>query len=177
MLKSTSLILFSALALTGCFGEIGRAEDPWGFEPGPAPDPYYGGTDEIGVSNAALSGELSGYSAGETTWVENAYGGANFASVELRSAGEGVLMNMLSIEGNIEAGNTYRSNGEWDSGSDIYLSMIGCAGSTNGVWDVDVPADEVEIQVEEGPEEGTVSVAYRARFGRDTSSGSFVMAN
>ncbi len=44
----------------------------------------------------------------------------------------------------------------------MFFSVLGCSGPSDGNWDYDRTSDEVTVQVEEGPEVGTITLRYTA---------------
>lgn len=185
MKTKLALALLCSLAIPGCYMDLGSGGGsidepiaPW--EPTP-----YEVNNELNVTQPQLEGRLGSFSANGEGYVANAYGSGDWVNIDIRVRSEdGVLMNALNIEGGIDAlevGQTYRSNARdynYDAPQGLYFSMVGCAGPSDNVWEYDRGADEVEITVEEGPEEGTVELFYTASFEDGSASrGSFVMAN
>ena len=184
MKTKLALALLCSLAIPGCYfdlgggggGPIDEPITPW--EPS---EPII--NNDLDISQPQLEGRLGSVSAAGEGYIASAYGDSNWTNIDLRARGErGVIMNSLNIEGDVrtlEIGQTYRSDSfDYDSTAGIYFSMIGCSGPADNAWDFDVPAQEVEVTVEEGPEEGTVELFYTASFGDGSASrGSFVMPN
>lgn len=187
MKTKLALALLCSLAIPGCYMDLGGGggideplspTDPW--EPTP-----FEVTNDLNVTQPMIEGRLGSFSANGEGYVANAYGDSTWANIDIRVRGErGVLMNALNIEGGIDAlevGQTYRSNSrdyDYNAPEGLYFSMVGCAGPSDNAWDFDITADDVEVTVEEGPEEGTIELFYTASFGDGSASrGSFVMAN
>ena len=178
MKTKLSLALLTAMALPGCYLDLGG---PGSFDESiepPPPTSTWEGTNELDVDTAQLEGRLGGFSANANAWVASTYGDQYFASIDIRARGaRGVIMNSLAISGNIqelEAGTVY----EPGAPAGLTFSMIGCAGPEDNLWDYDRSTDDVEVSVEEGPEAGTVELFYTATFEDGSASrGSFVMPN
>ena len=57
----------------------------------------------------------------------------------------------------------------YPSADDLQINVIGCAGPAPGQWDYDRPAEDVEVEVEQDPnDEDVLMLKYTARFPRDT---------
>ena len=186
MKTKLALALLCALAIPGCYMDLGGGGSgpideplaPW--EPTP-----YEVTNDLDITQPQLEGRLGSFSANGEGYVANAYGSGDWVNIDLRvRSRDGVIMNALNIEGGIaslEVGQTYRSSSRdynYDAPAGLYFSMVGCAGPSDNVWEYDRGADEVEVSVQEGPEEGTIELFYSASFEDGSASrGSFVMAN
>ncbi len=149
--------------------------------PGLVDDDIAYGENELSVTEPEVSGQLGDVSASASaSYVSNAYGDTAYANVDVRTRSRsGVLMNMISLEGldSIEIGRTYVFNDSYNvEGTNVFASVVGCSGPDDGVWTTDTTADRVEVQVEAGPQDGTVEVHFNADFDNgDSSQGSFVM--
>lgn len=183
MKTKLALTLLCALAIPGCYMDLGGGSGsidepvaPW--EPTP-----YESVNDLNVTLPQIDGRLGSYAASGSGYVANAYGDSSWSSIDIRVRGEGaVLMNALNIEGDIgslEVGETYtQRTRDFDAPAGLYFSMVGCSGPEDNVWEYDRSTDDIEISVVEGPEEGTVELFYTANFeDGSASTGSFVMAN
>ncbi len=70
------------------------------------------------------------------------------------------------------------NNGISDDVQALSIDAIGCAGPEDGMWEFDVPADEVDVTIEEGEEPGTQVLNYFATFydyegNKSSAEGSF----
>ena len=181
-------LVASASLATACFdpdleyvdgaGQAGAwTEMPWG-------------TATLPVENAFLTGSMGDVRDFEGTPQVSAFSDPWYSSVSItvddRSAG--AAMTMFNINGELEnirqyAGHTVVFQGgyyglEVDEGGDdgdevpvepddeLFVDVIGCSGDDPGMWDYDVPADEVEVTVtadEEDPD--LYHVDFEATFG------------
>lgn len=164
------LLLVPAVLATGCLG-LGGGEWGWG-EPtdGTSTGTSAAGLeilssvlrgdvfDVVGIDEAALVEEMhyDGYSSINST-VENLTGAA---------------MTILEIQGGLNhpdlvpGAHFVFDNDTWaTSADDLNISVIGCSGPEPGYWQHDQPADEVEVDVEEDPQDPrALALTYRAVF-------------
>lgn len=162
-----ALVLALAVpTLPGCYFDL---TDDGGDWTEPAPDRgYYGGEETaLTVSDGALEGTFGTIAATGEARVQTAYSYSDYAYIELRARGvRGAVMAGLSInQGDISdlvVGETYVSSGDTWGGSAMFFSVLGCSGPSDGNWDYDRTSDEVTVQVEEGPEVGTITLRYTA---------------
>ena len=113
---------------------------------------------------------------------------ANFAHIDLRGRGEGVLMAMIDIFevdlASLEVGDRISGTGMGDpaagamGGPESGVFVIGCAGETDDNWEEDVPSEDVEVVVEEVDEEtGTVTMSFEANmFEAEPMTGAFQLS-
>jgi len=162
-------------------------EDEWDEE---WDDPYMG--DNLNLTDVAFEGVLGPVNVieGDTLRVDSyheAYGdGFSFTQVQTTApqVADGAAMVLLFIDGGLDhpalvPGARYSfSQGESDVGG-LNIDGIGCSGPDDGNWsDYDQPADEIDVEIEEGEEPGTQVLSYRATFydydgGKTSADGSF----
>ena len=172
MIRTT--LAASLLSLGACYFDLDRSEggggDDW-----TAPEPYYGGSwSELRASDGILDGELGNVELTGEARVAEAYTWGTGATIDLRQSGRGgAAMNALTVDGisleNLAAGTYVTDGGAWgrsSSESDIYFSVIGCAGPSEGNWELDLPAERVEVQVAE-LEPGVQQITWVATFDVD----------
>ena len=99
---------------------------------------------------------------------------------------QGSAMHMLYIEGDLaqlERGRKYTFNGDsynYDAPTTVYAASTNCSGNGEpGMWDYDVPADEVSLTVHDTAEGDTLveyeTIGNDSLFGSDVSGGEFVL--
>ncbi|MFT5354096.1 MAG: hypothetical protein ACI9KE_001297 [Polyangiales bacterium] len=183
MKTKLALTLLCALAIPGCYMDLGSGSGGIDEPLTPRGSTPFEVNNDLNVTQPQIEGRLGDFSANGEGYVANAYGDGNWANIDIRVRGDrGVIMNALNIEGgldSLEVGQTYRSSArDYDAPAGLYFSMVGCSGPSDNVWEYDRSADEIEVSVEEGPEEGTIELFYNASFEDGSASrGSFVMAN
>jgi len=139
-----------------------------------------------------LEGDIGNMRKMDADATVDGYDEGDYTTMEvLADTDDGAAMHWLEIYGGVNHpalqpgarlsfdGNSYNTNP-----NALYIQAMGCAGPAPYEWDVDEPARNVSVEVEDGPQDGTVLVNYTtevpntANFGTvtdDTSSGSFVL--
>jgi hypothetical protein len=145
-------------------------QDPWEWE-----NNWEANEGELSVTSVAFSGEIGSYLFNDGQARTSGYfydEGSDWqmTSIDTRSTivGNEAVMVLINIEGDLLSDEL--KNGavfSWDDwgNSGTYVDAIGCSGDEGAWQDFDAPADEVEIQVSEDPEEpGVVTIQYVARW-------------
>ena len=145
-------------------------------EPPASPYDYDYQTDTYNLSEGALSGGL-GPVAFDTdvvklgSWSDHDYTEVTTV-VDNDQAIGGAAMSILLFYGGLDhealvpgATLSFENSMPTDPESDLSIDVIGCSGPRDGEWDYyDTPADDVQVEVEEGDDPGTVVLKYRASF-------------
>jgi len=158
-----SLILTLGTGLSGCVLDD-LMGDPGYYDPPPT-EPYY--ESNIDVKDASMVGEMGSVSdiAGPATYVDS-YGDGYWANINVHSEGtRGFAMGIVNFEGGLNhadlvpgatlrySSTDYSYDGSYDP-SALRVSVTGCSGPSDGDWQFDESADEVEVKVTEGSEPG-----------------------
>jgi len=171
-----TLALTLGVGLSGCVLDD-LMGDPYGSGAGvaPRPDPGYDPSN-IDVKGATLVGEMGSVRdiAGPATYTE-AWGDGYWASINVHSEGSrGFAMGIVNFEGGLDhadlvPGAILRFSNT-DYGPDAYdpsmlrISVTGCSGPSDGDWQFDAPADEIEVKVSEGAEPGYLHFEVNAHW-------------
>ena len=176
-----SLVRFAPLALAlagrpGCFYDLGS----WDTGGDDTAIGFDGAYNELEATDATMNGEVGGVELSGESRIQSAYGWSDYVYIDLRANGRrGAAMNAITIEGGLEAlevGEELHFDGDDRYGSaSTYVSVLGCAGPSDGNWDFDRSADQVTVQVEPGPTEDTVQLQYTAYWGRASNTGTVVV--
>ncbi len=134
------------------------------------------GETALQVQESALDGEAGAVALDEPTAarVFEAARYGDIVDIEIRARGRGgVLMQRYSIEGFdrltpgdelvVDGATPYVGIGT-DAEPEANVSAVGCSGPRDDEWEFDQMADEVTLQVEEGPEPDTLRLNFTARF-------------
>lgn len=181
ILTGLSLVLTLGTGLSGCvLDEL--VGDPYYSDP-PVSDPYYAESN-IDVKQASLAGDIGRVRNidGPATYTE-AWGDSYWADVNVHSEGSrGFAMGIVSFQGGLShadlvPGATLRfSSATYDDpGFDpnaLFVSVTGCSGPSDGDWQYDAPADDVEVKVTEGTEAGYLHLEVHAHWnsGQDATA-------
>lgn len=138
-------------------------------------EPYGTGESALAVQEPVLEGQAGDVTVSEPTTarVHSAYRFDDQISVDIRTRGRGgVLMQNYTIDGFdrlapgdevvVSGAEPYVATGDSEPDVDVYT--VGCSGPRDGEWEFDQGADEVTLQVEEGPEPGTLRLNFTSRF-------------
>lgn len=130
---------------------------------------------ELGITSVAFTGELGSYlfndsSARSTGYFYDEGADWQMTTIDTRTTivGNEAVMVLLNIDGDLKSDEL--KDGaifSWDDwgNSGVYVDAIGCSGDEGAWQDFDAPADEVEIQVTEDPEDpSVVTIQYVARW-------------
>ena len=168
--RITTLFVIAAIGASGCMMDLGFGEDRWASDDG-----WYGsGQSDIEAYDGQLHGQLGTVSASGEARVYEASEGAYGASIDVRSNGaEGVLMNRLDIDGvpiaDLREG-TYTGGLYASAAGDPNVSVTGCSGPDDGVWEYDRGAEEVVMVVTE-LDADTLQIDWTATFGESVDWG------
>ncbi len=174
------LVALVGLGAPGCFYDLG----PFSYSEGP----YDGAENSLEAQDPALEGQAGEVTVDEPT-VARVYTATRFdndAIIELRSRGRGgVLMQNYSISGfdRLAPGDEITSSAtpyvgtadeppsddpadveSVDEDPAIDVFAVGCSGPRDDEWEFDQAADDVTLQVDEGPEPGTLKLTFTSRF-------------
>jgi len=179
------LLLAAGSLAAGCYVELGEPGTGGGTSGTGTPVSFDGGEashgEPLAVRNSTLAGDMGpveGFSDG--IWLEQGETAHRWAWVEIQSTDRSAgwaAMSRLHIDGGMELlepglvrtfeGGTLGEPGfSEDPGGEptLFEDVVGCSGQTPGEWEWDVPAEQVEIEVDEGSEAGWVEVRFEATF-------------
>ncbi len=171
----TRLTLIAALfGMSGCIYDLDFGEDSWDEDD----SAYYdSGYSDFEASGAELDGELGLVQVEGAARVHDTADWGYGASIELRNEGVGGTgMNRLDIDGvnitELEPG-SYTSTGYYTTSStgDPSFNVTGCSGPSDGNWEYDVSAEQVEVTVTE-IDAWTIRIDWTATFPETTTYGS-----
>lgn len=167
----------------------GQDEPQW--DPGDWEDEPYVPGNPLSLSDVVLEAVLGpvAVQVGDTVRVDayhEAYGADGFTEVMTTApdVDDGAAMVLLFFQGGLDhealvPGAEFSFSRDTNSIEGLSIDAIGCSGPEDGNWsDFDVPADDIDVVVEEGEEPGTQVLSYFATFydydGNKTSAaGSF----
>jgi len=168
-----SLLLTLGASLGGCM--LDEFGDPYYSDPPPPVyvDPPYVESN-IDVKDASLVGDMGRVNdiAGPASYTE-AYGERDWATINVHSEGDrGFGMGIVDFQGGLDhadlvPGATLRYSGGYDGSYDpsrLRVSVTGCSGPSDGDWQFDETADEVEVKVAEGAEPGYLHFEVNAHW-------------
>jgi len=169
------LSLLLTLGASGCM--LDEFGDPYYSDPPPVYDPP-SVESNIDVKDAVLVGDMGRVSniGGPASYTE-AYGDSYWANVNVHSEGDrGFAMGIVDFQGglghaDLVPGATLRyssrsyGTGRYDAAA-LRVSVTGCAGPSDGDWQFDEPADEVEVKVTEGSRPGYLHFEVSAHWNR-----------
>jgi len=186
MIRNVAVFITVALALGACAMSSPRGPDE-GVSEGwselgavsqlPAARPAGPGE----ITNGHIAGTLGPYlNFSEAAYRQTLLSEAYHGEVTL-DAGRGYwVMTRLDIEGGLAhpalvPGATFeQASGTYAAGGELFFSVQGCAGPTEGVFDFDESAESVTVQVEAGPTPNQRVLTFTAVFpGGATVDGSF----
>lgn len=116
------------------------------------------------ITRAALSGDLANVQGFDgTARVRAEHHESGYTTVELAlPVGDSAVMHRLDIEGGIfhedirpGARFTFRSD-EMPDSSGLWMSPVACSGPDMDRWEIDVPVQQIDLDVSEGPTEGSL---------------------
>lgn len=162
------LWLLPTVLATGCLGLGGD----WGFG-----EPTDGSMGSSAAGLEVLSSELAGDVfdivdiASAALIEESHWDGYSSISSTVETAA-GAAMTILEVQGGLNhpdlvPGAHFRFDRDsWTTDTNgLDISVIGCAGPEPGYWQHDAPADEVEVDVDEDPQDPrALALTYRATF-------------
>ena len=183
----TRIVLLAVLALSGCYIDFGDGSDGSGpaewrddgrwVEAPPPPDPGYAYdpiTYEVtGDTLAGSMGNVEGFEGGIFRTAGSGWEGYSSVQIDAANATEAWwVMGRMDIQGGLEhealvPGAHFEfdsSSGAYGDGTEVFISMLGCSGPAEGMWEYDQYAEEVEIDVEEGSEPSSLTIRFRATF-------------
>ncbi|NOY90318.1 MAG: hypothetical protein GXP55_03840 [Deltaproteobacteria bacterium] len=151
--------------------------DPYYSDPPPVYDPP-SVESNIDVKDAVLVGDMGRVSNidGPASYTE-AYGDGYWASVNVHSEGDrGFAMGIVNFEGGLghpdlvpgatlRYSNSSHGSGRYDPAA-LQVSVTGCSGPSDGDWQFDEPADDVEVKVTEGSRPGYLHFEVSAHWNR-----------
>ena len=149
----------------------------------------YGFFGNLEADNARLAGDIGPVRDLDEDARVSGWDDGTYSDLEvLVESDRGSAMKLLNFHGGIghpalRPGTTMTfRGGDYPSSNGIYVEALGCSGPSPYEWDYDLPADEVEITVEEGPEEGSQTFVFTTitrngyEFGAPSvATGSFVL--
>ncbi|MCP4504118.1 MAG: hypothetical protein GY822_29685 [Deltaproteobacteria bacterium] len=143
-------------------------------DPPPDPSQY---ADDDGLLSGSLDGAMGPVTVNTKEVYFSSWKGASYTEINTiaPNANGGAAMSILLIRGDLdqfEVGDVFVFN--WDNNAgdnELWVDAIGCSGPQDGRWTYfDVPADEVVLSIEEGPEPGTQMLSYHAHFSNNWST-------
>lgn len=160
-MRFPSSVIVAGLALVsiGCAGSVDYIEDPdvdpWGYD----------------LDNARIAGEIGRF----TAQTNDAYGWADVWDsgmfVDVRGRGQnGIVMAMLDVSnvdvsalavGDVLQGTNQDVPGAGWKQDEAWVTLLGCGGEIDDVWEVDEVAQEVEVEVV-GLDEKNISIEFRS---------------
>ena len=144
------------------------------------------------ATDGHMTGDIGNMRKMDTIATVDGYDEGDYTTMEvLAETEDGSAMHWLEIYGGINhpalqpgAKLEFRGNGYSANPDALHIQAMGCAGPAPYEWDVDEPARNVTVEVEEGEQAATLLVNYittvpnTTTFGGvedDTSTGSFVL--
>lgn len=150
--------------LPGCYFDF----DTWGGDPGEpmGAGPGYAESN-LSVADAEMSGDLGNVRFEGRAEVRSAHEHGGFARIELHNTRRAWSMNAISIEGfdRLQSGEHYVSGSRAPDEARTtrpYVEVLGCSGPTDGNFDYDVYAEQVDVWVEDV--DGQRRIDYVATF-------------
>lgn len=177
MKKLTVLLALAAPLVQGCFF-LPSWDDDYTYEE--ESDPYvYEHTIDAQVEDAWIGGDMRDLGQFEGDAYEATYYGSNLTLHAGENGGADFGWAMISLstyeEGGFE-GEAYQPGTTHNSNDEPGLRAQGCTGPAHGNYIYDGYADVVEIEVEEGPTDGSRLFHYHAVYeGQGDIEGSFVL--
>jgi hypothetical protein len=150
----------------------------WDWSWGEEDSDYWSGGSALEVKSAEIEGDLGsittfGGHATDSNIQTSHWDGYDQVTVTVVDD-EGAAMNIVEIQGglnhpDLEPGSRLHfDNNVFPDADDLQISVIGCAGPSPGNWDYDRPAEEVDVEVEQDPnDEDVLMLKYTAYFPRD----------
>jgi hypothetical protein len=156
--------LLAALVLSACGSE--RSINPYDMDATtdslPSDSQWIG--DRV-ITNAALDGDLAEVQsfAGPARVRVDDYG-RGFTMVELAmNTGDRAVMHRLEIDGGLDhedftagTAHTFNPSEAPDREGAAWVYPVACSGPDVDLWEVDVPVQQVDLSIEEGPTEGSL---------------------
>jgi hypothetical protein len=134
------------------------------------------------LGSAILEGDIGnarGFSG--VAWQEEASAATGWTSVDIHARGTGwAVMTMMYFNGELGFGelapgshhvvNNVASPWDGDYVAPL-LSVVGCQGPDEGIWEYDQPAEEVELDVGESEDGDTMRIEFVAGFADHSGTG------
>ena len=178
-------LLATALPLAaGCYIDLGEQSSGGDSAGTGAPVFAFDGGEDgepLAVRNSTLAGDMGpvrGFADG--IWLEHGGQADRWAWVEIQAADRGAgwaAMSRVQVTGGLELlepgltrtfeGGAFAEPGfveEPGGEPTLFVDVVGCSGEMPGEWEFDLPAEQVEVQVDEGSEAGWVEVRFEATF-------------